>query len=124
MTVNPGLNALLDQTLTVYRPTETVVRGYTSISLSSTAVGSVSSHVQPLTPLEVQQEWGMEVQGDYQGFFNSTVDVRVGDYLKQTKGPSPTGEKRWWVRGLLPSDTRWAQHTCALLERTSEFSTL
>jgi len=124
MTLNAALNSLLDQTVTLYTVTETVVRGYTTVTPTSSTGGAVVSHIQPLTPEERQRQWGMEVQGDYQGFFNSTVTVAVGSYIKQTSGPSPTGQKRWWVRGVQPYDTSWAQHTEVLLERTAEFSTL
>ncbi len=124
MTVNAALNVLLDQTVTVVRITDTVTRGYATVTTSSTVVGSVDAHIQPLTPEERQRQWGMEIQGDYQAFFNSTLTIIEGDYLKQTSGPSPDNQKRWWVRGVQPYDTSWAQHTEVLLERTTELSTL
>lgn len=119
MVLNPDLNAMLDHSVKVLRPTESVVRGITTMTFSSTIVGTVSGHVQPLTPVEAQKEWGTEVRGDHQLFVNSTVAVVVGDLIKQVTGPYLSGTK-WWLRAIHKYNTKGGQHTRALLEITEE----
>lgn len=119
MATNPDLNAMLDHTVKIGRPAETVVNGVTKLTHNWTTVGSKSAHVQPVTPQEVQQTWGQEAVGTHQVFLNSTVAVARGDLVKQTTGPYPSGTK-WWVRALRRYTTAGGQHTRALLEITTE----
>jgi len=119
MAVNPDLAAMLDHTVTVFRPTETVVNGVTHLAFSSTVIGSKAAHIQPVSPAEVQRTWGQELVGTHQVFLNSTVAVARGDLLKQTAGPYPSGTK-WFVEALRPYTTAGGQHTRALLKLTTE----
>lgn len=117
MTVNPDL--LLNHSLTVLRPTETVTNGVTVLTYSSTTVAAQAASVQPITPAEVQRDWGVEERGTHQVFFNSTAPMLIGDLLKQASGPYPSGMK-WWVRGLLPYNYPGGEHLRGLLEATQQ----
>lgn len=122
MATNPDLNAMLDHTVKIGRPAETVVNGVTKLTQNWTTVGSKSAHIQPVTPQEVQRTWGQEAVGTHQVFLNSTVAVARGDLVKQTTGPYPSGTK-WWVRALRRYTTTGGQHTRALVEITTESTT-
>jgi len=119
MAVNPDLNAMLDHSVKVGRPAETVVNGVTKLTFTWSTVTQKSVHLQPVTPQEVQQEWGQEARGTHQAFVNSTVGLLRGDLLKQVTGPYPSGTK-WWLRQLRRHTTVGAQHTLALLDVTTE----
>lgn len=119
MATNPDLNAMLDHSIKIGRPAESVVRGVTTLTFNWSTVGSKSGHLQPVSPRELQQTWGQEARGEHQVFLNSTVSVQRGDLLKQVTGPYPSGTK-WWVRALRRYTTTGVQHTRALLEITTE----
>ncbi|MFA6044759.1 MAG: hypothetical protein WC718_07230, partial [Phycisphaerales bacterium] len=68
MAVNPDLNAMLDHSVKIGRPAETVVNGVTKLSFTWTTVGTKSAHIQPVSPVEVQKVWGQTAQGEHQVF--------------------------------------------------------
>lgn len=116
MPTNPVLNSLLDQTATVFRPTETVTGGVTEQTLAAST--GVETHVQALTPDEAPRGYGYEELGDYQAFFNSTSDVAQGDLVQPEDGPY--SGKNFWIRALFKSEVVGIEHTMANLEFTTE----
>ena len=119
MAVNPDLNAMLDHSVKIGRPAETVVNGVTKLTFTWTTVGTKSAHIQPVSPVEVQKVWGQEARGEHQVFLNSTVAVLRGDLVKQVTGPYPSGTK-WFVEALRRYTTAGGQHTRALVKITTE----
>lgn len=121
MATNPDLAYMLDHTARVDRPTESRgAGGLTTATFSSTVVGSVPVHVQPVGPREVQRFWGAEITGTHQAFFNSTVGVARGDRIKLTSGPYASEESLFWLRAVRSYNTALGEHKLALLDVTTE----
>jgi len=119
MTVNPDLAAMLDHSVKIGRPAETVVKGVTKLTFNWATVGTKTGHIQPVGPAEIQRVWGQEAVGSHQLFLNSTVAVARGDLVKQVTGPYPSASK-WFIEALCRYTTVGGQHTRALLKITTE----
>ena len=116
MSVNATLNRLLTHTSDVRTVTQSVVSGVTKPVGSSTSTG-MRCHIQPVSPNQVQTRWGLEKQGDFEGWFNSTETITEHQIVTGRIGPW-TGVK-YWIRAVRPVTDVGLEHIEALLERTT-----
>lgn len=116
MTVNASLDRLLTHTSDVRTVTQSVVNGVTKPTGSSTSTG-MRCHIQPISPEQVQVLYGLEKQGDFQVWFNSTETISEHQIVTGRVGPY-TGVK-YWIRATRPVTDVGLKHIEALLERTT-----
>ena len=119
MVLNPDIDRTLIHRVTIDRPTVTWVHGHqveaASTFPSTAPQTAVKAHIQPESPAEIARAFGVEIIGDHRAFFNSTVEVEVGNQIIQTAGPS-TGTL-YWVRAVSPWNDPGGQHLDVALER-------
>lgn len=116
MSVNPSLDLILTHTSDVRTVTKSVVVGV-SKSVGSTTSTGLRCHIQPVSPDQVQTRWGLEKQGDFEAWFNSTETITEHQIVTGRVGPW-TGVK-YWIRAVRPVTDTGLEHIEALLERTT-----
>lgn len=118
MVLNPDIDRLLIHRATITAPVATRLHGHTIEAASSVLQTGVKVHIQPESPAEIARAFGVEIVGDHRAFFNSTIDVDVGDQLTQTTGPS-TGTL-YWVRAVSPWNDPGGEHVDVALARAQD----
>ena len=117
--VNPTLDRLLIHTADVRTVSDSVVAGVSKLAGTSTKLG-VRCHIQPVSPEQVQQTWGLEKQGDFQAWFNSTETIVERQLVTGQTGPWTN--VKWWIRAVRPVTDPGLKHIEALLDRTTSTS--
>ena len=115
MALVPELNRMLTHTADIVTVKETVTRGVTTLSSTSTNT-AVRCHIQPVSPDHVQTRWGLEKRGDFEVWFNSTETIAERQLVTAQTGPW-TGIK-YWIQAVRPVADEGLNHIEALLERT------
>jgi len=122
MTVNPDLDRMLKHRATITATKTTWRHGHQVETASTAPQTEVKALIQAVSPDEIARAFGVEVVGDHWGFFNSTIEIEVGNQVIQTTGPS-TGTL-YWVKAKAGWNDPGGEHLDVALERATSGETL